>query len=441
MPHKLQRRSTPSAAIKSTDSLNSFQSIASSSVNSSISVSTNPNMNFNSKFPSTCGVFSPNPDSRPPAMTRSKSRKSLSSKPEHTQKNSSQNFLDEDYLEPTNHLNNRKQNNSWIAQSFRKAFFGNQSKKNKQPNTHKSHIQINNTNSSNNNNSTNSSNNRQGNSKMTSSISVHNCTLASYDSKFQRNSCSDNSKRSSLSDDEQDECNSLNRRVNHSIKLSLPPNTTNNDSDSEYEEKYSKNVQSHSSALVHKRSYRSESELANKLQLAPSLTSNQISVINYNESENVTTRKTIQQQPQHKLSTPQQHQQYGSSYLKLSSTHKSVTSLLTTSNTNSSNTDAKLHEINQPYSFNRIHDGSNLNLMVMNENQTNRVQKKICNCKINETIITDLKKKLTLAENKLTDIRLEALSSVHQVDQLKDFLENMKVNLPFPEYLDFLFTS
>jgi len=79
--------------------------------------------------------------------------------------------------------------------------------------------------------------------------------------------------------------------------------------------------------------------------------------------------------------------------------------------------------------------------MVMNENQTNRVQKKICNCKINETIITDLKKKLTLAENKLTDIRLEALSSVHQVDQLKDFLENMKVNLPFPEYLDFLFTS
>ena len=46
---------------------------------------------------------------------------------------------------------------------------------------------------------------------------------------------------------------------------------------------------------------------------------------------------------------------------------------------------------------------------------------------MNETIITDLKKKLSLAENKLTDIRLEALSSVHQIDQLKEYLEKMKV--------------
>jgi hypothetical protein len=38
-----------------------------------------------------------------------------------------------------------------------------------------------------------------------------------------------------------------------------------------------------------------------------------------------------------------------------------------------------------------------------------------------------LKKKLNVAENKLTDIRLEALSSVHQVDQLKDYLDKMKV--------------
>jgi hypothetical protein len=41
--------------------------------------------------------------------------------------------------------------------------------------------------------------------------------------------------------------------------------------------------------------------------------------------------------------------------------------------------------------------------------------------------VTDLKKKLNVAENKLTDIRLEALSSVHQVDQLKDYLDKMKV--------------
>jgi hypothetical protein len=49
------------------------------------------------------------------------------------------------------------------------------------------------------------------------------------------------------------------------------------------------------------------------------------------------------------------------------------------------------------------------------------------NCKLNDSIVTDLKKKLNVAENKLTDIRLEALSSVHQVDQLKDYLDKMKV--------------
>jgi len=40
--------------------------------------------------------------------------------------------------------------------------------------------------------------------------------------------------------------------------------------------------------------------------------------------------------------------------------------------------------------------------------------------------VNELKKKLTVAENKLTDIRLEALSSVHQVDQLRDFMEKMR---------------
>jgi len=350
-------------------------------------------------------------------MTRSKSRKSLSSKPENAQKNFNQNFVDEDNLEPTNHLNNRKQNNSWIAQSFRKAFFGSNSKKTKLSATHKSQIQINSTNSN------LSLSNNQVNPKMTSSVSVHNCALASYDSKYQRNSCSDNSKRSSLSDDEQDECESLHHRFSNNNKFSLPPDN-NNDSDSEFEKKFPKNFETVNSALINKRSYRSESELANKLQLAPSIATNHISVINYNESENVTTSKNIKQyQPQNqKLATPQQ-QPYGNSHLKMSTSHKSVTSLLTTSNAKSCSL-----EINQPQSFNRVQEGSNVNLMLTNEN-INRNQKKICNCKINETIITDLKKKLTLAENKLTDIRLEALSSVHQVDQLKDYLEKMKVKI------------
>ena len=46
---------------------------------------------------------------------------------------------------------------------------------------------------------------------------------------------------------------------------------------------------------------------------------------------------------------------------------------------------------------------------------------------INDEIVSDLKMKLTSAENKLTDIRLEALSSVHHVDQLKECLDKIKV--------------
>lgn len=58
--------------------------------------------------------------------------------------------------------------------------------------------------------------------------------------------------------------------------------------------------------------------------------------------------------------------------------------------------------------------------------------KTICdlsNCQLNETMIAQLKKKLTTTENNLTDIRLEALSSVHQVDQLKEYLEKLKIDM------------
>jgi hypothetical protein len=44
-------------------------------------------------------------------------------------------------------------------------------------------------------------------------------------------------------------------------------------------------------------------------------------------------------------------------------------------------------------------------------------------------LIADLRKKLTSTENNLTDIRLEALSSVHQVDQLKEYLEKLKIDM------------
>jgi hypothetical protein len=55
----------------------------------------------------------------------------------------------------------------------------------------------------------------------------------------------------------------------------------------------------------------------------------------------------------------------------------------------------------------------------------------ISDCKLNDSLVNELKKKLNVAENKLTDIRLEALSSVHQVDQLRDFLDKMRVSGQF----------
>ena len=48
---------------------------------------------------------------------------------------------------------------------------------------------------------------------------------------------------------------------------------------------------------------------------------------------------------------------------------------------------------------------------------------------MNESLVADLKKKLAATENNLTDIRLEALSSVHQVDQLKEYLEKLKIDM------------
>ena len=50
-------------------------------------------------------------------------------------------------------------------------------------------------------------------------------------------------------------------------------------------------------------------------------------------------------------------------------------------------------------------------------------------------MVTELKKKLATAENKLTDIRLEALTSVHQIDQLKEYMEKMKVQLKDLEFV------
>ena len=44
-----------------------------------------------------------------------------------------------------------------------------------------------------------------------------------------------------------------------------------------------------------------------------------------------------------------------------------------------------------------------------------------------ERVVSELRSELWEKERKLTDIRLEALSSAHQLEQLRDAMNNMQV--------------
>lgn len=44
-----------------------------------------------------------------------------------------------------------------------------------------------------------------------------------------------------------------------------------------------------------------------------------------------------------------------------------------------------------------------------------------------DTVVTELRTELWEKERKLTDIRLEALSSAHQLEQLQEAMNNMQV--------------
>lgn len=49
-----------------------------------------------------------------------------------------------------------------------------------------------------------------------------------------------------------------------------------------------------------------------------------------------------------------------------------------------------------------------------------------------DKVVTELRTELWAKERKLTDVRLEALSSAHQLEQLQDAMDNMQVcALPF----------
>lgn len=47
-----------------------------------------------------------------------------------------------------------------------------------------------------------------------------------------------------------------------------------------------------------------------------------------------------------------------------------------------------------------------------------------------ETAVSELRTELWLKERELTDIRLEALGSAHQLEQLRDAMNNMQVCFP-----------
>lgn len=47
-----------------------------------------------------------------------------------------------------------------------------------------------------------------------------------------------------------------------------------------------------------------------------------------------------------------------------------------------------------------------------------------------ETAVSELRTELWLKERELTDIRLEALGSAHQLEQLRDAMNNMQVRFP-----------
>lgn len=48
-----------------------------------------------------------------------------------------------------------------------------------------------------------------------------------------------------------------------------------------------------------------------------------------------------------------------------------------------------------------------------------------------ETAVSDLRSELWLKERELTDIRLEALNSAHQLEQLREAMNSMQVCVAF----------
>lgn len=223
---------------------------------------------------------------------------------------------------------------SWLAQSFRKAF-------GKTDHTVKKKMKS-----------------KQSNAKIMSSLSINNCSTVLNNNnltndyneiKSDRNSCGTNSKRSSLSDDENNQTVNKGGRLiaTNGNKLSLLPSSFN-DTDSEFEDELDKSsLFKHKNLSLSKRSYRSESELVTKFQIQQQIQQNRQQINNQNdECDTFNSSKKLTTLNEMHLNMKANNLIRNGS--KLSKTHKSVNSLLVGQQTNE-NQFYKLQEINQSF--------------------------------------------------------------------------------------------
>jgi hypothetical protein len=308
------------------------------------------------------------------SSNKSLSRKSLTklNNSSHANENLAPANQQQQELASCSSLINRKSNNSWIAQSFRKAF-GKIENRRKNNQLNKSQIQLN-------------KNIKAMSSTFSVNTNINDYEFLSTGGSSQRNSsssaktnqistssnCSESgcSKRSSLSDDEnalpQSNYQYNARKQFLSNKLSLAPMSFHmalNDTECEDgtqnmmemgDNKYQKNTQ----FAVTKRSYRSESELAKSVKHTVNNDNSQLknNVNSKNSTNNKADRKTYEPQVTDRYSngllnnptiTANNKMQNNSSKL-----NKSVNSLLHAPNQNFEYNALRIEELNQSYMIN-----------------------------------------------------------------------------------------
>jgi hypothetical protein len=339
------RRSTP--GLNCSESLSSFQNITTTNTTADTSYSSDLKMTSNpftlSRNKSLVRLASNDQENKYTETTHCQ-EKSATLKGNKKQTNSSA-------ASTTSSMSSSSSSSSWLAQSFRKAF-GKAENNNVKKKFNK---------------------NKQTNPKMMSSLSINNYATVLNNTHQNnandyteirhevRNSCT-NSKRSSLSDDEDQIENKPSRSIintnNSATKLSLLPSNFN-DTDSEYDDEIDKPTAKHkNTSLISKRSYRSESELVTKFQQQQQIQQyrQQIQIQQNDAYENgncdtINSKKLSTLNELNNAINVGRSNNSSKTTSKLTKTHKSVNSLLMTPNANEANQNQfyKLQEINQTF--------------------------------------------------------------------------------------------